>query len=169
MNSILISILQFLPCYTYRCSWKTMGFFFLHGRLLRGEITIRRWGRSSWTLWSQQKWSGGMTLVVHWLRLRLPMQGVWIRSLIKGLRSHTPRGQKNQTLKRRKSKAMELKSINICPKGILIFKWKVSDPRTHLASSNTHYLWLLEARRSSWRPSSARSYKLLPFLSIFPI
>ena len=31
---------------------------------------------------------------VQWLRLCLPMQGVWVHSLVEGLRSHMPWGQK---------------------------------------------------------------------------
>ena len=42
--------------------------------------------------------------VVQWLRLGLPMQEVWIRSLVRGLRSHTPRGQKDQNIKKKKKK-----------------------------------------------------------------
>ena len=37
---------------------------------------------------------GGNPLAVQWLRLSLPMQGVWIRSLVRELRSHVPHGQK---------------------------------------------------------------------------
>ena len=39
----------------------------------------------------------GTSLVVQWLRLRLPMQGVWVRSLVGELRSHMPPGQKTET------------------------------------------------------------------------
>ena len=34
---------------------------------------------------------------VQGLRLRLPMQGMWVRSLVGELRSHVPRGQKTKT------------------------------------------------------------------------
>ena len=34
------------------------------------------------------------SLVVQWLRLHLPMQGVWVRSLVRELRSHMPYSQK---------------------------------------------------------------------------
>ena len=40
---------------------------------------------------------GGIFLVVQWLRLCLPMQGVWIQSLVGELRSHTLQGQKTKT------------------------------------------------------------------------
>ena len=39
----------------------------------------------------------GTSLAVQWLRLRLPMQGVWVRSLVRELRSHMPCGQKTKT------------------------------------------------------------------------
>ena len=39
---------------------------------------------------------GGTSLVVQWLRLRLPMQGVWVRSLVWELTSHMPQGKKNK-------------------------------------------------------------------------
>ena len=35
--------------------------------------------------------------MVQWLRLCFPMQGVWVQCLVRGLRSHLPRGQKNKT------------------------------------------------------------------------
>ena len=35
------------------------------------------------------------SLVVQWLRIPLPMQGMWIQSLVRELRSHTLRGQLN--------------------------------------------------------------------------
>ena len=40
------------------------------------------------------------SLVVQWLRLCLPAQGVCIPSLVRELRSHMPRGQKNKTHKK---------------------------------------------------------------------
>ena len=40
---------------------------------------------------------GGTSLVVQWLRLCLPMQGVQVRTLIRELRSHMPCGQKSKT------------------------------------------------------------------------
>ena len=39
----------------------------------------------------------GDSLVVQWLRLCLPMQGVQVRTLIRELRSHMPYGQKSKT------------------------------------------------------------------------
>ena len=38
----------------------------------------------------------GTSLVVLWLRLRLSMQGVWVRSLVRKLRSHLLHGQKKE-------------------------------------------------------------------------
>ena len=40
---------------------------------------------------------GGIFLAVQWLRLCLPMQGVWVQSLVGELRSHTLQGQKTKT------------------------------------------------------------------------
>ena len=36
------------------------------------------------------------SLEVQWLRLSLPMQGVWVQSLARDLRSHMPHGQKTK-------------------------------------------------------------------------
>ena len=41
----------------------------------------------------------GTCVVDQWLRLCLPIQGVWIRSLVGELRSHMPQGQKPPQLK----------------------------------------------------------------------
>ena len=43
--------------------------------------------------------NGGTSLVVQWLRLRLPIQGVQVRSLVGNLRSHMPRSQKTKKQK----------------------------------------------------------------------
>ena len=45
------------------------------------------------------KESLGTSLAVQWLRRRLPMQGVRVRSLVRELRSHIPCGQKIQNIK----------------------------------------------------------------------
>ena len=39
-------------------------------------------------------------MAVQWLRVRLPMQGVQVRSLVGELRYHIPLGQKTKTLKK---------------------------------------------------------------------
>ena len=41
----------------------------------------------------------GTSLSVHWLRLHLPMQEVWVQSLVEELRSHMTQGQKKQNVK----------------------------------------------------------------------
>ena len=43
----------------------------------------------------------GISPVVHWLRLCLPMQGVSLQFLVQGLRSHMTYDQKNQTIKQK--------------------------------------------------------------------
>ena len=43
----------------------------------------------------------GTSLVVQWLRLLLPMQDVWVQSLVGKLRSHMTLDQKNQNIKKR--------------------------------------------------------------------
>ena len=42
-----------------------------------------------------------LQLVVQWIRLHLPMQGVWVRSLVRKLRFHMPRDPKNQMIKQK--------------------------------------------------------------------
>ena len=39
-----------------------------------------------------KKYPEGTSLVVQWLRICLPMQGTWVRSLVGELRSHMLRG-----------------------------------------------------------------------------
>ena len=39
----------------------------------------------------------GTSLEVQWLRFNLPVQWVWVRSLVGELRSHMPCGQKTET------------------------------------------------------------------------
>ena len=41
------------------------------------------------------------SLVVQWLRLRLPRQRMWVRSLVREISSHMPRRQKNQNIKQK--------------------------------------------------------------------
>ena len=41
----------------------------------------------------------GTSLVLQWLRLCLPVQGVQVQSLVREQRSHVPRSQKIETLK----------------------------------------------------------------------
>ena len=43
----------------------------------------------------------GISLAVKRLRPRLPMQGVWVWSLVRVLRSHMPRDQKHQNMKQK--------------------------------------------------------------------
>ena len=38
----------------------------------------------------------GTSLVLQWLRLRLPVKTMQVQSLVRELRSHLPYGQKNQ-------------------------------------------------------------------------
>ena len=49
-----------------------------------GQIMLRVLGR-------------GTSLEVQWLKLHLPMQGVWVRSLVRELRSYRPHGQQTKT------------------------------------------------------------------------
>ena len=41
------------------------------------------------------------SLEAQWLRPRLPMQGLWVPSLLRELRSHVPPGQKHQNIKQK--------------------------------------------------------------------
>ena len=45
--------------------------------------------------------SQGSPVVVQWLRLHLPMQGVWVQSLVRELRSRLPCGQKTKHKKQK--------------------------------------------------------------------
>ena len=45
----------------------------------------------------------GTSLGVQLLRLCLPMQGVWVQSLVRELRSHMPPGQKKQNIKQKQN------------------------------------------------------------------
>ena len=59
------------------------------------------WGSVGRLAWSASFWGGenalkssvvGTSQVVQGLRLRLPMQGTWVRSLVQEVRSHMPQG-----------------------------------------------------------------------------
>ena len=57
-------------------------------------------------------------MVVQWLRLHLPMQGVWVRSLMGELRSYMPCSQKkNPNIKKKqycnKFNKKDFKNVNI--------------------------------------------------------
>ena len=43
----------------------------------------------------------GTSLAVQWLRLCLPVQGVWVQSLVGELRSHMPHSQKYQSIEQK--------------------------------------------------------------------
>ena len=61
-----------------------------------------------------QKWMiAGTSLVVQWLRLGLPMQGVGVQSLVRELRSHVPHGQKIKTQNRSNTVANSIKTLKI--------------------------------------------------------
>ena len=61
----------------------------------------------------------GASLGVYWLRLHLPMQGVWVRSLVKEL-SHMACNQKNKTKNRSSVVANSIKTLK---KWFTIFKY----------------------------------------------
>ena len=42
-----------------------------------------------------------ISLVVQWLGLCLPMQKMWVQSLVGKLKSHIPQGLKNQNMKQK--------------------------------------------------------------------
>ena len=44
------------------------------------------------TLESREDWDMETSLVVQWLRLRLPVQGAWVKSVVGELRSYMPWG-----------------------------------------------------------------------------
>ena len=59
------------------------------------------WPRPGQSAISSQKPCFGTSLVVQRLRLRLPIQGMQVQSLVWELKSHMPRGQKNQNIKQK--------------------------------------------------------------------
>ena len=68
------------------------------GHLCKQTITLI--GKFAYVVLNQES-PRGTALVVQWLRLRLPMQGVQAWSLVGKLRSHMPQGQKNQNMKQK--------------------------------------------------------------------
>ena len=54
-----------------------------------------------------------ISLVVQWLRLRLSMQGVWVRSLVWELRFHLPQGQKTKTQNRSNTVTNSMKTLKM--------------------------------------------------------
>ena len=60
-------------------------------------LAHRCWTKQIWYLSSRNGGWDGTSLVVQWLRLHLPMQGVWVQSLVGELRSHMLLGQKTKT------------------------------------------------------------------------
>ena len=54
-------------------------------------------GASEFTIRVKEIKVTGTSLAAQWLRRRLPMQGVRVRSLVGELRSHMPHGQKTKT------------------------------------------------------------------------
>ena len=51
------------------------------------------------------------SLEVQWLRLCLPVQGAWVRSLVRELRSHTPHGQRTRTHTQQKQYCNKLRTL----------------------------------------------------------
>ena len=66
------------------------------GRIIAGNknnITLHSYSTFLFTKKSFKNYFiGGTPLVVQWLRIRLPMQGTQVQSLVGELRSHMPRG-----------------------------------------------------------------------------
>ena len=76
---------------THRLREQTYGY---QGKGWRGGI-VRDFRIDMYTLLCL-KWVTGTSLVVQWLGLCLPMQGVQVRSLVGELGSHMPRVQKTK-------------------------------------------------------------------------
>ena len=51
--------------------------------------------------------------MIQWLRLGLPLQEVQVQSLIGELRSHMPRGQKNQNIKQKRIVKDSIKTLKM--------------------------------------------------------
>ena len=56
---------------------------------------------------------GGTSLVIQWLRFRLPMQGTWVQSLVWVLRSHISCGQKTKIQNRSNNVINSIKTLKI--------------------------------------------------------
>ena len=54
--------------------------------------------------------------MVQWLRPCLPIQGVWVQFLVRGLRPHMLPGQKNQNIKKKRKKKTLKKKFEKCNK-----------------------------------------------------
>ena len=103
---------------------------------------------------------GGTSLAVWWLRLRLPMQGLWVQSLIEEIRSHKPCSRKNQSINQKQycSKFNEdfkngphqkknlLKKISVVspPQAMAAFLLKALDLSPHKTHLHRHTWGFLE-------------------------
>ena len=57
--------------------------------------------------------TSGTSLVVQWLRLHLPVQGVWIRSMVRELSSHMPCHQKTKIENRSNIVKNSMKTLKV--------------------------------------------------------
>ena len=60
------------------------------------QFSVEGWGCVPSLLFDLRSNYGGGNEMGQWLPLHLPMQGVWVRSLVRELRSHVRRGQKTK-------------------------------------------------------------------------
>ena len=88
--------------------------------------------------------------MVQWLRLHLPMQGVWVRSLVRELRFHIPRGQKTKTKSRSYIATNSIKTLKILQIKKKLLK-KETEERDHEPKKCGQYL---EARNTGETDSS---------------
>ena len=55
----------------------------------------------------------GTSLALQWLRLHLPVQGLWVQSQVRELRPHVPRGQETKTQNRSTIVTDSIKTFNL--------------------------------------------------------
>ena len=53
------------------------------------------------SVYNYLKWLLGTSLLAHWLRFYVSMQGMLVQSLVRELKSHMPCRQKNQNIKQK--------------------------------------------------------------------
>ena len=89
-------------------------------RILNHIGCISNLGKSWWcTQWFlffflvYKKPTTGTSLAAQWLRLCLPLQGLWVQSLFGQQRSHVPRGQKSKTWNRNNTLTDSIKTLKI--------------------------------------------------------
>ena len=56
------------------------------------KVSLKKKRKKDFMAWFLQNHKKGISIVVQWLRIYLPMKGTWIQSLVRKLRSYLPPG-----------------------------------------------------------------------------